>query len=159
MKAVKAVSKYPVIAKLTPNVTDISEIALAAQEGGADAVSLINTFVAMAINVKTKSSVLGNFTGGLSGPAIKPIAVAMVHEVAKAVKIPVIGMGGIMTANDALEFLIAGATMVAVGTANFINPRAPLEVLEGIKAYMKENKINDIKEVIGSLMPGGTHGH
>lgn len=151
VKAVKSVSKYPVIAKLSPNVTDISEIASAAEAGGADAVSLINTFVAMAVDVKARRSILGNFTGGLSGPAIKPIAVSMVYQTAQKIKIPIVGMGGIMTARDALEFLIAGATMVAVGTANFINPRAPLEVLEGIKEYMKENKINDIKEIIGSL--------
>ncbi len=144
-------SKYPVIAKLTPNVTDISEIALAAQEAGADAVSLVNTFSAMVIDTKRRCSVLGNFTGGLSGPAIRPIAVYMVHQVAKRMHIPVVAMGGIMTANDALQFLIAGASMVAVGTANFINPRAPIEVLAGIKTYMKENKIKDIKELIGSL--------
>lgn len=151
VKAVKNISRFPVIAKLSPNVTDISEIAVAAEEAGADAVSLINTFMAMAVDIKTRTSILGNFTGGLSGPAIKPIALSMVHDVFKAVKVPVIGMGGIMTAKDALEFIIAGATMVAVGTANFINPRAPLEILEGIVNYMKENKINNIKEIIGSL--------
>lgn len=151
VKAVKSISKVPVIAKLSPNVTDISIIAKAVEEAGADGISLINTFVAMAIDTKTRRSILGNFTGGLSGPAIKPIALSMVHEVYKAVKVPVIGMGGIMTAKDALEFIIAGAMMVAVGTANFINPRAPLEVLEGIKDYMRENKISDIKEIIGSL--------
>ena len=151
VKAVKKIASFPVIAKLSPNVTDIAQIALVAQDAGADAVSLINTFVAMAINIKKRTSILGNFTGGLSGPAIKPIAVSMVHEVYKKVKIPVIGMGGIMTAHDALEFLIAGATMVAVGTANFINPRAPLEVLNGIKDFMKQNEIRDIHEIIGSL--------
>jgi dihydroorotate dehydrogenase (NAD+) catalytic subunit len=151
VKRLKSISKAPIAAKLSPNVTDISEIALAAEAGGADAISLINTFTAMAIDVKKRRSRIGNFTGGLSGPAIRPIAVAMVHNVARRVKVPVIGMGGIMTANDALEFLIAGATMVAVGTANFVNPRAPLDVLEGITAYMKENKIKDIKEIIGSL--------
>lgn len=151
VKKIKAVSKYPVAAKLSPNVTDISEIAAAAESGGADAISMINTFSAMAIDIQTRRSRIGNFTGGLSGPAIRPIAVRMVHDVYKRVKIPIIGMGGIMTANDALEFLIAGATMVAVGTANFVNPRAPLEVLEGIKAYMKDNKITDIREIIGSL--------
>ena len=148
---IKSLSKFPVIAKLSPNVTDIAEIAQAAQEGGADAVSLVNTFTAMAIDVRTRKSRIGNFTGGLSGPAIRPIAVYMVQQVARHVKIPVIGMGGIMTASDALEFLIAGATMVAVGTGNFINPRAPVDVLEGIESYMKENKINDIREIIGSL--------
>jgi dihydroorotate dehydrogenase (NAD+) catalytic subunit len=148
----KSLSKFPIIAKLSPNVTDIAEIAQAAEAGGADAVSLINTFTAMAIDVKTRRSRIGNFTGGLSGPAIRPMAVYMVHRVAsKLVKIPVIGMGGIMTAADALEFLIAGATMVAVGTGNFINPRAPVDVLEGIEAFMKENKISDIREIIGSL--------
>lgn len=151
VKRLKAVSKYPLSAKLSPNVTDISEIAAAAENAGADAVSLVNTFTAMAVDIKTRSSRIGNFTGGLSGPAIRPIAVKMVHDVYRRVKIPIIGMGGIMTANDALEFLIAGASMVAVGTANFVNPRAPLDVLEGIKAYMKENKISDIKELIGSL--------
>jgi dihydroorotate dehydrogenase (NAD+) catalytic subunit len=105
----------------------------------------------MAIDIKTRRSRIGNFTGGLSGPAIRPIALKMVHDVYKRVKIPIIGMGGIMTANDALEFLIAGATMVAIGTANFVNPRAPVDVLSGITAYMKENKIKDIREIIGSL--------
>src|SRR3989338_5759024 len=114
VKAVKSISRFPVIAKLSPNVTDISEIAAAAEDAGADAVSLVNTFTAMAIDVRTRRSVLGNFTGGLSGPAIKPIAVHMVHEVYRKVKIPVIGMGGIMSAKDALEFIIAGAAMVAV---------------------------------------------
>ena len=151
VSAVKKISRVPIIAKLSPNVTDISSIAQAAEDAGADAVSLINTFTAMAINIKTRRSILGNFTGGLSGPAIKPIALQMVHNVAKAVRTPVIGMGGIMNASDAIEFLIAGATMVAVGTANFINPRAPLEILDGIKEYMRENKIKDIKEIIGSL--------
>ena len=148
---IKSLTKLPIIAKLSPNVTDIAEIAQAAQEGGADAVSLINTFTAMAIDVKTRKSRIGNFTGGLSGPAIRPIAVYMVRQVAYHVKIPVIGMGGIMTASDALEFLIAGATMVAVGTGNFINPRAPIDVLEGIESYMKENNISDIREIIGSI--------
>jgi dihydroorotate dehydrogenase (NAD+) catalytic subunit len=147
----KVLSKFPIIAKLSPNVTDIAEIAQAAQEGGADAVSLVNTFTAMAIDIKTRKSRIGNFTGGLSGPAIRPLALYMVQRVAAHVKVPIIGMGGIMTASDALEFLIAGASMIAVGTANFIDPRAPLDVLEGIEAYMKENKISDIHEIIGSL--------
>lgn len=151
VKTVKKISKYPVIAKLAPNVTDITEIARAAEDAGADGLSLINTFSGMVIDVKTRRSVLGNVTGGLSGPAIRPMAVDMVHKCARNVKIPIIGMGGIMTAEDALQFLIAGATMVAVGTANFINPRAPLEVLEGIKAYMRKNRIKEIKKIIGSI--------
>ncbi|MEI7998324.1 MAG: dihydroorotate dehydrogenase [Candidatus Omnitrophota bacterium] len=151
VRKVKAVSKFPVIAKLSPNVTDISEIAMAAEAGGADAVSLINTLSAMAIDTKTRKSRIGNFTGGLSGPAIRPVAVAMVHKVYSSVKIPIIGMGGIANANDALEFIIAGATMVATGTINFVNPRASLEVLEGIVSYMKEQKITDIHQLIGSL--------
>jgi len=151
VKKIKALSKFPIIAKLSPNVTDIAQIAQAAQDGGADAVSLVNTFSAMAIDVKTRKSRIGNVTGGLSGPAIRPIAVYMVNRVASHIKIPVIGMGGIMNAGDALEFLIAGATMVAVGSANFVNPRAPIDVLEGIESYMKENKIDDIREIIGSL--------
>ena len=151
VKKIKRLSKFPVIAKLSPNVTDIGEIAIAAEAGGADALSLINTFTAMAIDIKTRKSRIGNFTGGLSGPAIRPVAVAMVHKVYQSVKIPIIGMGGIANANDALEFIIAGASMVAVGTMNFVNPRAPLEVLEGIINYMKEHKISDIRELIGSL--------
>jgi dihydroorotate dehydrogenase (NAD+) catalytic subunit len=151
VKKIKSLSKFPIIAKLSPNVTDIAEIAQAAEEGGADAVSLVNTFTAMAIDIKTRKSRIGNFTGGLSGPAIRPIALYMVQKVASHVKIPVIGMGGIMTASDALEFLIAGASMIAVGTGNFVNPRAPIDVLEGIESFMNENKISDIREIIGSL--------
>ena len=151
VKKLKRISKYPLIAKLTPNVTDIASVAAAAEAAGADGVSLINTFSAMAIDIRTRTSMLGNFTGGLSGPAIKPIALRMVYDVAQRVKIPIVAMGGIMTASDALEFLLSGATMVAVGTANFINPRAPLEALEGIQAYMKEHRLKDIKQLIGSL--------
>ncbi len=151
VKRIKAISRVPVIAKLAPNVTDITVIAQAAEEAGADALSLINTFSAMVIDVNKRRSVLGNFTGGLSGPAIRPMAVYLVYQAAQKVKIPVIAMGGIMTAQDALEFILAGATMVAVGTANFINPRTPVDVLEGIKDYMRINKINDIKEIVGSL--------
>jgi len=147
----KKISNYPLIAKLAPNVTDIAAIAKSAEDAGADAVSLINTFSAMAVDVKTRKSILGNFTGGLSGPAIRPIAVAMVYQVAKKVKIPVVAMGGIADARDALEYLIVGATMVAVGTMNFVNPRVPLEVLNGIKQYMAKNKIKNIKQIIGSL--------
>ena len=151
VKKVKRVSSVPIIAKLSPNVTDITQIALAAQDAGADAVSLINTFTGMVIDVKKRKPVLGNLTGGLSGPAIRPVALAMVYKTAKAVKVPIVGMGGIMTAEDALQFLIAGATMVAVGTANFVQPRAPLEILQGIKKYMKDNKMTDIRELIGSI--------
>jgi len=152
VKLVKQISRYPVIAKLSPNVTDITAIAAAAQDGGADGVSLVNTFSGMVIDVERRVSVLGNITGGVSGPAIRPIAVHMVYQTAKRIKIPIIAMGGIMTAADALQYLIAGATMVAVGTANFINPRAPLDVLEGIKAYMRKKKIKDINKIIGSLV-------
>ncbi|MBF0512258.1 MAG: dihydroorotate dehydrogenase [Candidatus Omnitrophica bacterium] len=148
---IKALSQFPIIAKLSPNVTDIAEIAVAAEEGGADGLSLVNTFSAMAIDIKKRTSRIGNFTGGLSGPAIRPIALYMVQRVVSRVKIPVIGIGGIMTASDALEFLIAGSTMVAIGSANFVNPRAPIDVLEGIEAFMKDNKINDVREIIGSL--------
>ncbi|MBF0485980.1 MAG: dihydroorotate dehydrogenase [Candidatus Omnitrophica bacterium] len=151
VRRIKRISKYPVIAKLSPNVTDIAAIALAAEASGADAVSMVNTFAAMSIDVKRRCSRIGNFTGGLSGPAIRPIAVRMVCETAAKIKIPIIGMGGITNANDALEFLIAGASMVAVGTYNFINPKAPLEVLIGIMAYMKENRMTDIRELIGSI--------
>jgi dihydroorotate dehydrogenase (NAD+) catalytic subunit len=156
VKKVKALTKLPVIAKLSPNVTDISVIAKAAEEAGADGISLINTFTAMVIDTKTRRSVLGNFTGGLSGPAIRPIGVYMVHCVARAVKAPVIAMGGIMTADDALQYLIAGASMVAVGTANFINPRASLEILAGIRQYMKAHKLSSIKELIGSIDSHGS---
>lgn len=144
-------SKLPLIAKLSPNITDIRDAAKAAEEGGADAISLINTLPAMAIDIHKRRSRLGNFTGGLSGPAIRPVAVKMVYDVAQTVKVPIVGMGGIMTADDALEFLIAGASMVAVGTANYINPRAPMEVLAGIKDYMKKYKMNSLKELVGSI--------
>ena len=151
VRAVKKISKYPVIAKLSPNVTDIVSIAKAAEDAGADAVSLVNTFAGMVIDIKTRKSVLGNVTGGVSGPAIRPMAVHMVYKTAQNIKIPIIAMGGIMTAEDALQYIIAGATMVAVGTASFINPRAPLDVLNGIKVYMRKNKIRDIKKLRGSL--------
>jgi len=151
VRQIKVVTAKPVIAKLSPNVTDISEVAVAAQNGGADAVSLVNTFMAMAIDIKKRKPVLGNITGGLSGPAIKPIALKMVYDVKRRVSMPIIAMGGIMTAEDAIEFLITGATLVAVGTANFIDPKAPLKILAGIKTYMKENKMSDIHQLIGSL--------
>lgn len=151
VRLVKKVSTKPVIAKLSPNVTDISLMAKAAEDGGADGVSLVNTFSAMVIDTKKRISVLGNFTGGLSGPAIRPIAVYMVHQVYKRVKIPIIAMGGVMNVDDALQFFMAGASMVAVGTANFVNPKAPLEILQGIKKYMKTNKLTKISQLTGSL--------
>ena len=139
------------IVKLSPNVTDIRSVALAAEEGGADAVSLINTLTGMAIDARTRRPVLANVTGGLSGPAIKPVALRMVHEASRAVKIPVIGMGGIMTGTDAVEFMLAGATAVAVGTANFVKPTAALDVLAGIEEYMREQSVTDVRELIGGL--------
>lgn len=148
-KAVKAKAKQPIMMKLSPNVTDITEMAKAAEDAGSDALSLINTLTGMKIDIKKRKILLANQTGGMSGPAIKPVAVRMVYQVAKAVKIPIIGMGGIATAEDALEFLMAGATAVAVGTANFRNPYATLEVLEGIETYMQENGIEDIHDLIG----------
>ena len=148
---VKQVATFPVIAKLSPNVTDITEIAMAAVDAGADGLSLVNTFQAMAIDIETRRPVLGNVTGGLSGPAIRPAALYMVYRVAQKVKVPIVAMGGIMTARDALEFIIAGATMVAVGTANFIDPKAPLAVLRGIKEYMKKQKVDDINQLRQSL--------
>lgn len=150
-REIKNHAKQPVVMKLSPNVTDITEMARAAQEGGADAISLINTLTGMKIDIKKRAFVLANKTGGLSGPAVKPVALRMVYQVANAVKLPVIGMGGIATAEDALEFIMAGASMVAVGTANFFNPRATLDVVEGIEAYMEENKVEDIKELIGCV--------
>jgi len=149
--AVKKVSKHPIIMKLSPNVTDITEIAKAAEAGGADAVSLINTITGMKIDIYRKTFAVANKTGGLSGPAIKPVAVRMVYEVAKAVKLPVIGMGGIMDASDALEFIMAGATMVAVGTANFHDPLTTVKVIDGIEQFMKDTKVQDIHELIGCV--------
>ena len=148
---IKRHAKQPVIMKLSPNVTDIAEMARAAEEGGADAVSLINTLTGMKIDINKRAFVLANKTGGLSGPAVKPVALRMVYQVANAIKLPVIGMGGIATAEDALEFIMAGASMVAVGTANFFNPRATLDVIEGIGAYMGENQIEDIRELVGCV--------
>ena len=150
-KAVKKVAKQPVIMKLSPNVTDIAEMARAVEAGGADVVSLINTITGMKIDINKRTFALANKTGGMSGPAIKPVAVRMVYQVANAVKIPVIGMGGIMTAEDALEFILAGATAVSVGTANFINPDTTIQVIEGIEAYMKKYGVEDIHELIGAV--------
>ncbi len=149
--AVKKVAKQPVIMKLSPNVTDITEMARAVEAGGADAVSLINTLTGMKIDVERRTFAVANKTGGLSGPAIKPVAVRMVYQVANAIKLPIIGMGGIRTAEDALEFLMVGASAVAVGTANFVNPYATLEVIDGIAAYMERHGIADINELIGCV--------
>lgn len=149
--AVKESCQVPVIVKLSPNVTDIGMMARAVEDGGADSVSLINTLIGMAINLKKKRPELANVIGGLSGPAIKPVALRMVFEVAQTVSIPVIGIGGIETAEDALEFLLAGATAVQIGTANFVNPRASEEVVEGIARYVREEKLHSIREMIGAL--------
>lgn len=146
---IKKIAKQPVIMKLSPNVTDITEMAKAAEAGGADAISLINTLTGMKIDIHKRTFALANKTGGMSGPAVKPVAVRMVYQAAHAVKIPVLGMGGIRTAEDALEFIMAGATMVAVGTANFNNPAATIEVVEGIKRFMQEQKVDDIRDLIG----------
>jgi dihydroorotate dehydrogenase (NAD+) catalytic subunit len=145
-------AKKPLIVKLTPNVTDITEIAGAAEAGGADAVSLINTLLGMAIDAKTRRPVLGNVTGGLSGPAVKPVALRMVYQVHKAVKIPVIGMGGISCGTDAVEFMLAGASAVMVGTAGFINPMAWVETIEGIREYMIAYGIDNVSHLTGGLI-------
>ena len=148
-KEVKKVAKQPVIMKLSPNVTDITEMAKAAEAGGADALSLINTLTGMQIDVERQKFVLANKTGGLSGPAIKPVAVRMVYQVANAVKVPIIGMGGITNAKGAMEFILAGATAVSVGTANFNNPHTTIDVIEGIEDYMKRHNVEDINSLIG----------
>ncbi len=149
--AVKKKAAQPVIMKLSPNVTDIAQMAKAAEAAGADAVSLINTLTGMKIDVRRRSFVLANKTGGMSGPAIKPVAVRMVYQCAQAVKIPIIGMGGIQNAEDALEFLMAGASAVAVGAANFINPYATREIIEGIEDFMRSEGVADIKELVGCV--------
>ena len=151
VKAVRERTSKLVIVKLSPNVTDITEIARSAEGAGADALSLINTITGMAIDVDTRRPKLANITGGLSGPAIKPVAVRMVWQVAQAVRLPVIGIGGIMTARDAMEFFIAGARAVQVGTANFVNPRATMDILEGIERYLKQNNIDTLSDIIGTL--------
>ena len=150
-KAVKKVAKQPVIMKLSPNVTDITVMAKAAEAGGADALSLINTLTGMKIDINRRNFAIANKTGGLSGPAIKPVAVRMVYQVANAVKLPIIGMGGIMNYADAIEFMMAGATVVSVGTANFHNPCATVEIIEGMKQFMEEKGIEDINEIIGCV--------
>lgn len=148
---IKKISKKPVIMKLSPNVTDITEMAKAAEAAGADAISLINTLTGMKIDVQRRCFALANKTGGLSGPAIKPVAVRMVYQASHAVKIPVIGMGGIATAEDALEFILAGATAVSVGAMNFVNPYATIEIIDGIEKYLQEQHISDINELIGAV--------
>ncbi len=150
-REVKKYAKQPVIMKLSPNVTDIAEMARAAEAGGADALSLINTLTGMKIDIYRRSFAIANRTGGLSGPAVKPVAVRMVYQAVQAVKLPVIGMGGICTAEDALEFILAGATAVSVGTANFTNPCAAKEVAEGIERYMEQQGVDDIRELIGAV--------
>ncbi len=150
-KRVKPFCRKPLIVKLTPNVTDIKEIALAAEEAGADAVSLINTILGMAIDIHRRKPILANNVGGLSGPAVKPVAVRMVYEVSNTVKIPVIGMGGISTGDDAIEFILAGASAVMVGTAGFINPDACIKVAEGIECYLRKYNDNSVSDIIGKL--------
>ena len=150
-KRIKDVAKKPVIMKLSPNVTDITEMARAAEAGGADAISLINTITGMKIDINRRKCVLANKTGGMSGPAIKPVAVRMVYQCAKAVKIPIIGMGGIANAEDAIEFLMAGATAVAAGAMNFVNPYLTEELVDGIEAFLDKNNIEDIHEIIGCV--------
>ncbi len=151
VQGVRKATDKTLIAKLGPDVSDIARMALAAERAGADAVSLVNTFVAMVIDVKTRRPVLANKTGGLSGPCIRPIAVRMTWEVYKKLKVPIIGIGGIMNASDALEFLIAGASAIQVGTANFLNPRACPEILEDLKRFMLKEKIRSLTEIIGSI--------
>ncbi len=150
-RRIKAVAKQPVIMKLSPNVTSIADMARAVEAGGADGVSLINTLTGMKIDINRRRFLLANRTGGMSGPAVKPVAVRMVYEVHKAVKLPIIGMGGIQNAEDALEFMMAGASMVSVGTANFFNPRATLDVIEGLKAWCEKQGVKDINEIIGCV--------
>lgn len=151
IKAVRAVYSGILIVKLSPNVTDITEFARISEEEGADSISLINTLLGMAVNIKSMKPSLSTITGGLSGPAVKPVALRMVWQAAKAVKIPVIGIGGIMTAGDAIEFIIAGATAIQVGTASFIDPQISVTILEGIEQYIADKGFNDIKEIIGLI--------
>lgn len=150
-REVKKYAKQPVIMKLSPNVTDITVMAKAAEAGGADVLSLINTLTGMKIDINRRAFAIANKTGGMSGPAVKPVAVRMVYQVANAVSLPIIGMGGIATAEDALEFIMAGATAVSVGTANFYNPYATVEIAEGIENFMKKQKVEDIRELIGCV--------
>lgn len=150
-KRVKERSKRPIIVKLSPNVTDIAEIARAAEDGGADAVSVVNTFLAMAIDIDTFKPRIHTITGGLSGPAIRPIALRMVYQCAHAVKIPVIGLGGIVSGEDAVEYFLAGASAVQVGTANFYDPRAPIHVLDGLEKYLKKRGLSSTRDLVGQM--------
>ena len=152
VKHVREKTGLPLLVKLSPNVTDIAEIARAVEDAGADGLSVINTLLGMAIDAKTRRPQLANLTGGLSGPAIKPVALRMVWQVYNAVKIPIVGMGGIMTGEDAVEFFIAGASAVAVGTVNFVNPRASLDVTDGIREYLETQGFDSIQELVGSLV-------
>jgi dihydroorotate dehydrogenase (NAD+) catalytic subunit len=152
VQAVRKVTKKTLITKLSPNVADITEIAIAAEKAGSDAVSLINTITGMSIDINTRRAKIATLTGGLSGPAIRPIALGMIWEVYQKIKIPIIGMGGIMDASCALEFFIAGATAISIGTANFINPKVSIEIVEGLKKYLINNKIKSIDELVGSLI-------
>ena len=149
-RKIKDVAKQPVIIKLSPNVTDITETARAAESGGADALSLINTLIGMKIDINRRKPILANKTGGFSGPAVKPVAVRMVYQVSSAVKLPIIGMGGISTWEDAIEFMMAGASMVSVGTANFYNPHATIDIIDGITAFMEKEGIKDINDIVGA---------
>jgi dihydroorotate dehydrogenase (NAD+) catalytic subunit len=151
-KAVKKAAKQPIIMKLSPNVTDITEMAKAVEAGGADGVSLINTLTGMKIDINRKTFALANQTGGMSGPCVKPVAVRMVYQVANAVKIPILGMGGIQNTEDALEFLMAGATMVAVGTANFFNPYVTSEIIDGLETYAERERLKNITEIVGAVL-------
>lgn len=151
VRAVRGKTHLPTIVKLSPNVTDIGEMAKAAHAGGATAVSLINTVVGMAIDVESRRPKLASWTGGLSGPAIRPMAIRMVWEVSKAVPIPILGMGGITCGEDAVEFLLAGASAVAVGTGNFMNPRATVEILDGLIRYMRRHQVNDVRHLVGAI--------
>jgi len=149
--AVKEVSSVPVMVKLSPNVSDVTQVARAVEDAGADCVSLINTLIGMAIDLERRRPVLANVIGGLSGPAVKPVALRMVYQVAQVVKIPVIGIGGIDCTEDALEFLLAGASAIQVGTANFVNPRVSEDIVEGMSSYVKENRLDSVRDLIGSL--------
>ena len=152
---VRKVLDKPLIVKLTPNVTDIASIAKGAEDGGADAVSLINTFLAMKIDINTRKPVIANVTGGLSGPAIRPIAVRMVYEVSKAVNIPIMGLGGIMSGEDAIEFMLAGATAISIGVGNFVDPYTSLKTIEGIENYMKKYNIENVTDIVGVVNGDG----